>query len=158
MPRFAEQCAFTRTEEYGPNIARPVGAGEVDLCKVTVPSGYYGSFSIIQGLNTNAAILTRVIPGLTWLIYGSDLRGANPKPVNVGPGADSQAQRWTFDDGRPAIRNVLVLPATTLILRANFDPATAPASILGLSGALVGWTWKGETMTEEILASLVSRP
>ncbi|MFA6031204.1 MAG: hypothetical protein WC969_15230 [Elusimicrobiota bacterium] len=160
MPIYAENSRFQRLEVYGAAVARPVAAGEVDLCQIVTAAGQYAFVSVLQAvqLNPTTTVLSRLVTGLSWRLYIADQGGKSPKPVAFGPGAAAQDQVWTFTDGTPAGRNILVAPNHTLIFRAFIDPATAPATITHVAGAIVGVMFHEQSLEEFALLSLVDKP
>lgn len=144
----AEKSRFKRLEVYGDAVVRPGAAGEIDLCTATIPAGQWAWISLLQAvtLNPTTTLLNRIVTGVQWRLYAGDLKGASTKPVNLG--AVDPIQRWTFTDGTPCARNILVSPAQTLVFRVVWDPATSPVAITHVAGAIVGVSFDAEALSE----------
>ena len=155
----AEFSRFRRAEVYGALVPVPGIDSELELCKLVVPQGQWAWVNVIQSVQVNptTTVLPRIVPGLSWRLYGSgDVKATSPKAVNwQAAGPD---QTWTFTDGRPAGRNIVVAPATTLIVRANFTVASLPATLQGVSAAIVGLLFDSDVMNELEALGFLSLP
>jgi len=158
MRIFAENARIARIETFGPEVAPPGGPGFgfARLVSLTVPAGKVALVDLVQALTLNptTTVLSRVVAGLSWRAQVTDLAGANPQTLPLDP--DGGDIRWTFLDGQPAVRNVLVTPARRLVWGAVVTGAL-PGSVTQLVGGIRGYLFDADALTEEQLIGLLAK-
>lgn len=145
MVRFYESIC-----EFGSLKAKQAKATEFVTAQFTIPQGRKVLVSLRQGVQTNPSgtALDRVVTGLAWTLYLAELdtKTGLRKKSRVVPLTNQQGESgsigWTFTGEEPIVQNLLLEPLgalNTVQWCATLDPATAPAAVTGVYGAIVGF-------------------
>lgn len=159
---FAERARFSRLETWSPAFlpvpAAPPADVFLELVRVAVPAGKYAFVDLVAALSLNptTTIPLRIVPGVVWSAFIGDDKGGNPKPLPLDPNNGSAP--WTYTDGTPIVRNLLVTPAKTLIFGATLTIASVPGTVAGLAAGIQGFLFDAESLSERDLIALTGTP
>lgn len=161
MAILAERARFKQFQTRGPAIAKPVApvtGGFLELVKIVCPTGQFALVDLVQAVvvTPSTTVLDLFLPGFTWQAYIADLDGKGRKPLQLDQVQSSVL--WTFTDGRPVVRNLMVVEAKTLSWGIEVtDHTLIPAAIVSFAGAIVGTSWTSGGISEQELLGLWGR-
>lgn len=146
---------------WSDSVALPGADGFLTVIDYQVRVGHYALVSLVQGVKTNTPgqALPRVIPGIVWkLQIAEGDTGRNAKEADVSPAGGSIL--WTFNDGTPVVRNLMVAPGKRLIFGADISLAAIPGAlgITDLLGAVLGFEWTDRTVSASDIFPLYVTP